>query len=186
MKILKILLLLLLSPSFCLAWVLQDRLLFKQRKFIELETNLIFQKRFKEAQQIKRLAEVFPGCQKVHEGMGRADSLLNCIKFLKLEKAIKIPSPKRNQVVQDMNLVCVAMAENKDFIKTVLQQGIVLKDEKEWKPCQSAVWKQIYLSTYAKFQADPVGTLSLVRTAESKLGVNQPWTSKTRRLFASP
>lgn len=166
------------------AWTPYETKLYTSRQFLELEHTLFMKRDAKHVKVISKQAEDLAGCKAIHEGSGRVQSFIKCVRFLNREHDLKLYSPQRSTLVGDLNLICHQFAGKKDFIEKVLKEEDLFKPRKEWVSCHSEIWQQVYLTAYANFLADPVGTLALSRKAERNLGPDQHWSVKIKQFMS--
>lgn len=164
-------------------WTSNMKKLYTERKFVELEQIFIIHGQSGLAESTRLQSKDLFGCKFLHEGIGQESSLQSCLSFLIRENEMKIKSPKRRELVTDMNFICEKFAERKGFVNRILNSNIKMKNA-EWAPCSNALWKQIFLTIYAKFQINPVSALSVLRQAEMKLSPSPLWHKKIKEVLA--
>lgn len=164
-------------------WTKNQLKLYAQRRFIDLELNLIASDKSKLAFQMVKLSQDLEGCKYLHEGKGQLTSFEKCFRFMKAEKQLNLLSPGRKAALAELNLLCVRFSERYGFAQQwFANENLQFKDE-EWKPCSDALWRQVFLTSKANFQSSPVNTLALIRKAKSNLLPNKHWQSKIDRVL---
>lgn len=166
-------------------WSVNQKKLYAERRFIELEQSLILQKKNSLAKLVSRQSQDLHGCKYIHEGRGQGNSFKKCIDFMERERKLGLFSPGRTTAITDLNIICQRFAEVRNFLEVFLgEKGTVIKS-KEWSLCSDALWRQVFLTTKAKFQGNPVATLSLVRMAKARLLPSIEWQNKTNEILGA-
>jgi hypothetical protein len=163
-------------------WTKTQKILYHERKFIELEQDLFSRGEVKMADEIQKQNEDLPGCRSIHEGKGSMKQLTECMSFLNREAGLGLQSKSAGTVVLDINILCEKLSNDSDAIKNIIVSRVLLNRQKTWASCLSSVWKQVFLTSYANFEASPVSTLAFVRQAQRLLPFDKYWTLKAIRL----
>jgi hypothetical protein len=166
--ILKLLLQIILASSISLAWTSHDKDLYNKRHFIELAHLLVMQKSASLAKLILKQELDLDGCRKMHRGTGGVEGLLECVRFINRENELKLKSPGRSTLISDINLLCGRYVSQQDKLLKILEGKIF--NQKNWIKCSEFTWQQVYLTVYANFDADPTGSLGILRLAQASLG----------------
>jgi hypothetical protein len=156
------------------------------RHFIELNHHLLNRKQRVLASLIQEQEQDLPGCHAIRKGLGGTDSLIKCMRFFKRESEISLHSPGQKELKDDLILLCTKLSKNKTSTEKFIQSRILKQLDHSWNSCVGSLWQQIYLTAYAKFESDPVYTVSLVRRAEGGLPADNYWALKIQRLLHTP
>ena len=170
-----------MTSSVSFAWSAHDQSLYDQRRFIELTHVLVMQKKLGLAKKILEQEKDLSGCRQIHAGFGNLLSLLDCVHFINREDELKLKSSKRTSLLSDINVLCGKFASRPESLTKILGSKIFMA--KHWVKCREFTWRQVYLTVYANFDADPVGSLGLLRKAQEALGSRSPWAIKALSLF---
>jgi len=123
------------------------------------------------------------GCWKLNRGRGGIESMILCIRFLDRETELKLSTPGRQKLISDINILCPSLLIQPGNLKKLIEAGIFKSKIAPWGECNTSAWRQVYLTVYANFEADPVAALSFVHKAESNLAPNSLWSTKTHKIF---
>jgi hypothetical protein len=164
-------------------WLKEEIQDYSQRSFITLEHLLISRHEFLKAHQMQSQADDLAGCRALHHGAGGISAVIQCMSFMNREMLMGIQLPSSNGIVRDINILCEKLAQEPVSLKSLVGAQVFKLKTQIWKPCLRTAWKQLYLTAYANFDANPVGTLALVRRAEKTLPPQEPWHQRVNDLL---
>jgi hypothetical protein len=163
-------------------WTPAQRREYSERHFIALEQSLTSEGRLKAADEIAEQETDLQGCREISHGRAALNALISCMKFFDREQQLKIISPGRKQLVDDLNLICIKNTHDQNSLRKLVNSR-ALSESRFWSSCSNAAWEQIFLTAYANFDADLAGVLALVRLADRRLPGNKRFQGKIRRLL---
>lgn len=160
-------------------WSPEESRLYQSRRFTELAQILTLKGNPKIGADIGLQDQDLPGCKSLHAGKGGLNQFVDCVSFLKREEKLGLLSRGRPALIEDMNILCDKLVKGEAEVGRVLRTRLFNEKTREWEKCRQIVWRQVYLTTYANFQALPVKTLSFVRLAQKSLYPDNHWDLKT-------
>lgn len=164
-----------------LAWTNAEKDLYQARKFYELQMNLHLKQKIRAAQIIRSQQQDLEGCREIYKSGASGKDFLKCVRFLNQEQESGLQASNSKALYEDLSLFCVEKSTDELFAERLLNQKIKLISP-QWRSCALALWKQIYLTAYAKKVSHPIEMRSLVRKAEFSLGKNRTWREKIENL----
>lgn len=177
------------QPSVGLAgthWLPDEANLYTNRKFVELSHLLIQRNKVNLSKLILDSRNNLAGCKAIAEGGGGWPALLMCMKFIINESKLQISSKGSKKIAADLDFTCTQMAKTPTFsIEQVLKNkniSGVFGENQFWSGCRRALWKQIFLTAYANYEAEPIKSVALVRRAEQYIALDGDWSQKALRL----
>jgi hypothetical protein len=179
----KAVLVILFFSSSGFSWTPRDQKLYSTRHFIELNHLLIMQNKTKLVGKIQAQEHDLAGCRQLNRGHGGIDSVILCIKFLKREEELNLFTPGRKKLISDINILCPSLLTQPGSLKKLIEAHIFNSKVDMWNQCNTSAWRQVYLTVYANFEADPVAALAFVHKAEANLAPNTFWSEKTHKIF---
>jgi len=171
------------SPS----WTPHAQKLYSSRHFIELGHILVMQNKLDLIKKVRAQERDLAGCRSLNRGYGGMDSMILCMRFLDRENELKLYTPGRKKLISDINILCPTLLAYPESLKNLLEAKVFVGKPPEvlaqWRQCSDFAWRQVYLTVYANFDADPVGSLALVHKAQSNLTPNSFWSDKAMKVF---
>lgn len=164
-------------------WSPEERRFYVDRNFIVLEHLLVQNRQKDQALEVQKQERDLPSCKALHRGAGNISTTLQCMSFLNREKNLGLESSSSKNLVSDINILCSKLTEEAGATEKLVKSSVFKAGDIRWTPCLNQVWQQVYLTAYANFDADPVGTLALIRRAEKTLPPEKPWTNKVQTLI---
>jgi hypothetical protein len=166
------------------SWSSSDQNLYINRHFLELEHRMVMQNKVKLIKDLRNQEKDLEGCRSLHEGRGGVRAMIACIRFIDREETLGFKSPGTKGLIKDINILCRQLVTIPGNTEKMIVSGTFNNIyRKRWSSCEDLAWQQVYLTAYANFNADPVGTLAFVRSAEINLKGNSPWIDKTLRIL---
>ncbi len=165
------------------SWTPRDQKLYLTRHFIELNHLLIMQNKTKLVEKIQAQEHDLAGCRQLNRGHGGIDSMILCIKFLKRESELGLFTAGRKKLITDINILCPTLLTQSGSLRKLIEANIFSPQAGVWGQCNTSAWRQVYLTVYANFEADPVAALAFVHKADANLAPNTFWSTKTHKIF---
>ena len=161
----------------------QEILAYRNRNFVLLKHLLIFDHKDQFLAEFRGQERDLAGCREIHHGNGGLSAVLECMAFLNREKKLGLAHEGAQALVRDINILCRQLADQPQSLKKLLNHRYWGRGERDWGPCIEESWRQVYLTAYANFDADPVSVMALVRRAQEVLPPETSWASKVRALL---
>jgi len=170
-----------------LDWAPNERRAYSSREFITLEHLLVARHQIEKAEKVLMQDRDLSGCRALHHGAGGGQAALSCLAFLNREDDLGLTSPSSRVLVSDLNILCKKLAGDPQVLEKLISNGafgLSQRQYRKWEPCIEETWRQVYLTAYANFDADPVAVLSLFRQAREALPPKKQWIRKINRLMS--
>ncbi len=165
-------------------WTPHDRKLYEDRHFIELEHRLVMVNGFQLLKKIQKQEADLAGCRELHHGRGGITAVIKCMDFINREEELGLFTRHRLNLVGDISILCGSILSSSNEIDKLIVAGSLRRGRASlWQKCNDLAWRQVYLTTYANFDARPIETLAFFRRAELGLRPESPWAQKTKRLL---
>src|ERR1700733_9928325 len=100
------------------------------------------------------------GCRQLNRGRGGIEAMILCIKFLDRESELKLFTPGRKKLISDINILCPTLLTQPGSLKKLIEAKVFNSRDNLWGQCNTSAWRQVYLTVYANFEADPVAALA--------------------------
>jgi hypothetical protein len=101
------------------------------------------------------------------------------MEFFVLEKSLGLQNVRSKNLISDLNVLCrkIAQSIDGDNLSLYLENIKNLKSDL-YGDCAESMWEQVYLTAFAKKEANPIGAIRLVRMADARLPRVSAWRDK--------